>query len=81
MLNPMPEADVEIDFGHALVQVEEQRLNVKIETLLNKGRAAQGGSNGPGGPALSPGEGSQLKQLLEEQRKLKEIRVARPSVI
>ena len=81
MLNPMPEADVEIDFGHALVQVEEQRLNVKIETLLNKGRAAQGGSNGPGGPALSPEEGSQLKQLLEEQRKLKEIRVARPSVI
>ena len=77
MLNPMPEADVEVDFGHALVHVEEQRLNVRIEALLNKGRASQGG----GGAILSPEEGSQLKQLLEEQRKLKDIRAARPPMI
>ena len=77
MLNPMPESDVEVDFGHALVHVEEQRLNVRIEALLNKGRASQGG----GGAILSPEEGSQLKQLLEEQRKLKDIRAARPPMI
>ncbi|MSP96758.1 MAG: DNA primase [Betaproteobacteria bacterium] len=77
LTNPIPEADVEVAFGHALLYVEEQRLSARIEALMEKDRSA--GADGSTG--LNSEERGQLMQLLQEQRKLKEIRAARPAVI
>ncbi len=79
MTKPIPESDVEVDFGHALVHVEEQRLSALIAALMEKDRTAGAGAGGSTG--LSAEERGQLMQLLQEQRKLKEIRAARPAVI
>ncbi|MBM3347068.1 MAG: DNA primase [Betaproteobacteria bacterium] len=79
MTRPIPESDVEVDFGHALVHLEELRLSARIAALVEKDRTAGAGAGGSTG--LSAEERGQLMQLLQEQQKLKEIRAARPAVI
>ncbi len=74
MNNPMPEADVEVDFGLALVHVEEERLATQISALMEKDRGSEGSSG------LSDEDRGRLMQLLQEQRKLKEIRASKPRV-
>lgn len=72
MNNPMPEADVEVDFGLALVHVEEERLATQISALMEKDRGSEGATG------LTDDERGRLMQLLQEQRKLKEIRASKP---
>ncbi len=73
---PIPESDVEVAFGHALMQVEEERLSARIGALMDKERGASSGMGG-----LTAEERGQLMHLLQEQRKLKEIRAARHIVV
>ena len=68
----VPEADVRAEFGDALVHVEEGRLDLRIQALMQKAQSGDG---------LTGDEREHLSRLLTERQNLKGIRSNRPAVV